>query len=84
MEQTKVKTQVELELEGSRAELESTKQQLYTTVEEVEHLRSQNEEKTQKSLREIGEIKTAKKNIQAQLDEAIAERDQLELSLIHI
>ena len=78
LEQTKVKTRVELELEGSRAELESTKQQLYTTVEEVEHLRSQNEEKTQKSLREVGEIKTAKKNIEAQLDEAIAERDQLE------
>ena len=85
MEQTEAKTQLQEELaaskvklEESQAEFETTKQQLNTTVEDVGLLRSQMKDEAERHLREVAEIGSNKEKAEAQLEEEVSQRVQLE------
>ena len=85
LEQTAAKIQLQEELAASRvklnesqAECESTKQQLNTTVDDVELMRSQMKGEVERHLSEVAEIQSNMEKVEVRLEEEVSQRVLLE------
>ena len=85
MEQTEAKTKLQEELAASRhkleesqTEFETAKQQLNTTVGDIEQLRTQMKDEAESHLRQVAEVQSDKEKVEAQLDGEVGQRMQLE------